>query len=718
LRSTGIITVLFLLVGGALEGQQTGAGASSISASLDTLAPPPLPATRPPRSRVVHSHMVVGRDEYLRRKASLKPRGDESAGPPSFETLNLMPESAPQPLLRDPVALAPTSSWEGIQERMLLAPPDPDIAVGPEDIIQVVNASIARFTRSGQQTDVMDFVQWYSALIPTVCPSGPDLCSLFDPSVRYDQLHGRFIIVITSNDGNIPTKSFWLISVSNGSTYSSGFKHFALDATLNGSTPTTTFLDYPQFGYDNNAVYLTGNFYRPNSDILVYAKIRILKKSELYNPATTTLTYQDIWGMKNEDNMLAASLRPAELRGPVGTGTPPGIFINASSNPPANSLSLWRVANPLGNAPGAALTTLKTGWTYNDPAPFRQKGSSLLMDPGDTRVLKAVMRNGVLYTSRNTGYSDQPTTVTYDRIDLNANTVTLQGRNQNGNFFYPAFHVPASQGPANTIPNPMIAGTSTDANGAQTYIGILNVKQGEDVFSSSDRWGDYFGSAIDPVQGGLWVFGEYAKPHIITEFGTESRWGTWTAYFPWSTSAQFTDVTSSSPYYDYINVMRQWSITSGCTPATYCPSSNVTRGQMAVFIIRAIMGDAFPFPATPYFTDVPSTDLYFRYIQKMRELGITSGCSATTYCPDDNVTRGQMAVFLVRGKLSGLFGDNFTFPQTPYFTDVSAADGFYRFVQKLRELGVTSGCTASAYCPNDPVTREQMAVFVVRAFLN
>ena len=76
---------------------------------------------------------------------------------------------------------------------------------------------------------------------------------------------------------------------------------------------------------------------------------------------------------------------------------------------------------------------------------------------------------------------------------------------------------------------------------------------------------------------------------------------------------------------------------------------------MAVFVVRtklkALLGDNFTFPATAYFTDVPPTDVWFPYIQKLRELGITVGCSTTTYCRDQFLTRGQMSVFLVRAFL-------------------------------------------------------------------
>src|SRR5262249_43316529 len=107
---------------------------------------------------------------------------------------------------------------------------------------------------------------------------------------------------------------------------------------------------------------------------------------------------------------------------------------------------------------------------------------------------------------------------------------------------------------------------------------------------------------------------------------------------------------------------------------------------------------------------------YFKFIQKMRELGITSGCSETRYCPDDTVTRGQMAVFLIRGRLGVAAGTAFPYPGTPFFTDVPANHPYFAFIQEMRQLATTSGCTATQYCPEDSTTRGQMAVFLIRAF--
>jgi hypothetical protein len=74
---------------------------------------------------------------------------------------------------------------------------------------------------------------------------------------------------------------------------------------------------------------------------------------------------------------------------------------------------------------------------------------------------------------------------------------------------------------------------------------------------------------------------------------------------------------------------------------------------MAAFIVRARLGvtfsQSFPYNATQPFADVDANNIFFAYIQKLRELGITTGCSATAFCPNDLNTRGQMGAFVARG---------------------------------------------------------------------
>jgi hypothetical protein len=184
------------------------------------------------------------------------------------------------------------------------------------------------------------------------------------------------------------------------------------------------------------------------------------------------------------------------------------------------------------------------------------------------------------------------------------------------------------------------------------------------------------------------------------------------------TAATFTDVPPSNIFFDFINVMYETGITAGCStsPLQYCPNSTTTRSEMAVFIIVAIEGgNNFPYTTTPYFTDVPPTDPYFKFVQKMKDLGITAGCTATMYCPNDPVTRGEMAVFIITGRYGNIA---FSYPATPYFSDVPSSSPFFPFVQKMAATGITAGCALGLYCPNDSLTRGEMAVFIVTGLLN
>jgi hypothetical protein len=97
----------------------------------------------------------------------------------------------------------------------------------------------------------------------------------------------------------------------------------------------------------------------------------------------------------------------------------------------------------------------------------------------------------------------------------------------------------------------------------------------------------------------------------------------------------------------------------------------------------------------------------------MYEDGITTGYSDGTYRPSENVTRGQMAAFIVRGK----FGETFTYNTTPYFSDVPASHGAFKYIQKVFESKIASGYSDGTYRPADNVNRAQMAAFIARAFL-
>jgi hypothetical protein len=180
-----------------------------------------------------------------------------------------------------------------------------------------------------------------------------------------------------------------------------------------------------------------------------------------------------------------------------------------------------------------------------------------------------------------------------------------------------------------------------------------------------------------------------------------------------TTPKTFNDVPPGFWAENYISAIACNNITTGCGGSNYCPGGIVTRGQMAAFIIRALYGEIFTFSPIPHFSDVPDTHMFFKYIQRMFEDGITTGCGGGNYCPGSSVTRAQMAAFIMRA----LYGENFSFLTTAHFSDVPDTHLFFKYIQRMFEEGITTGCTATTYCPSLVVTRAQMAVFLTRAFL-
>src|SRR4029079_13935061 len=89
--------------------------------------------------------------------------------------------------------------------------------------------------------------------------------------------------------------------------------------------------------------------------------------------------------------------------------------------------------------------------------------------------------------------------------------------------------------------------------------------------------------------------------------------------------------------------------TVGCGGGLYCVDNPTTRQQMAVFLIRARLGFCFSTPPATgtVFNDVPRSNIYAPWIEELQRQGLTAGCGGGNYCPDDSVTRAQMAVFLL-----------------------------------------------------------------------
>ncbi|MEQ8840500.1 MAG: S-layer homology domain-containing protein [Acidimicrobiales bacterium] len=227
------------------------------------------------------------------------------------------------------------------------------------------------------------------------------------------------------------------------------------------------------------------------------------------------------------------------------------------------------------------------------------------------------------------------------------------------------------------------------SNGAELWSVGLNSSTGARVTATSD--GELFVAYSNVL----------SAPGAVVRFAASSGGGG-----GGGGGTGFTDVPAGAFYTDAVAWLKNEGITTGTSPTTYSPDGLVTRGQMAAFLWRMV-GEPGNNPAHG-FSDVPEGTFYAEAVRWLKEEAITTGTTPSTYSPDDNVTRAQMAAFLHR--LAGAPDGN----PAHGFSDVPDSSFYAEAVRWLKDQGITTGTSATTYSPNDNVTRGQMAAFLFR----
>ncbi|HEX2154033.1 MAG TPA: S-layer homology domain-containing protein [Acidimicrobiia bacterium] len=177
----------------------------------------------------------------------------------------------------------------------------------------------------------------------------------------------------------------------------------------------------------------------------------------------------------------------------------------------------------------------------------------------------------------------------------------------------------------------------------------------------------------------------------------------------------FVDVPADHIFDDAISWLAERGITRGCNPpdnTRFCPDELLTRGQMAAFLVRAFGYSGGD--GADRFTD-DDNSIFEAAIDRLAGAGVTFGCNPpdnTRFCPNEFVSREQTAAFLVRAlDLDDDGGGDL-------FTDDDNSI-FEAAIDRLAAAGVTFGCNPpenSRFCPDHLVTRGQIAAFFYRAF--
>jgi hypothetical protein len=717
----------------------------------------------------------------------------------------------------------PTISFNGMDFNLNGAghPPDPVGDVGPNHFIQAVNTSIGIFNKTtGAPISTFTFNSlWSGAATGTPC----DTSHRGDPTVIYSKQNDRFIVadfswtslqngpyyecIAVSKTSNPVTGGWWLYA-------------FRADDATHPWLP-----DYPKMGIWPDGLYMTANMFdclNSSCSSATYKEVRVYAFNivDLVNGAVLRSVVADTSSSR-------FSLLPSNYRGtPPPAGTP-----NYVAGESIASFS-WEVfkfqvdyATPANSTFTGPTNVSQASYVLAaDPVPEPAPGNNT-DTLADRAMMQAQYRNiaGVesLWVNHTTGTpsASTPTGIQWAQINVTGgtvNTTPVQQQIFNNaadglNRFMGALAVDNAGNIAlgytasssAVAPDIRYAGRlSTDALNQlpQSETTMLpsvtrSVQTGNCGPGPCTRWGDYSAMTVDPVdectfwytnmyfpvEGLNWVtrIGSFKFPTctcmftldrdhqsfaanggngtvnvtasdatcdwtasttstFITITSGSSGTGNGTVQYSVAVNAgstirnntitiagqtftvyqgiNFLDVPSNDPFYTDIGKLAARNVTVGCGSGNYCPNDLVTREQMAAFILRAKGEFNPPPPASQRFDDVPPGNPFYNLIDRLAALGITVGCQASPplYCPSNPVKREQMSAFIMRGL--GVF--NLPTPSTQRFDDVPPINQFYNFIDRLAVLQITLGCSAAPplYCPTSDVTRAQMAAFLVRAF--
>src|SRR2546430_10648639 len=454
-----------------------------------------------------------------------------------------------------------------------LTPPDVQVAVGPEHVVEAVNIELGVYSKLG--------ASMATYVLPIIFSTGSD--SLGDPRIQYDGLSGRWFVTV----GDFSTGQV-LIAASKSTDPTDGWSTYRVP-----SSPTPECLDQPILGVGTLNVIVSVNVYSDCfSATYTYngAQFWVVNKTDL----TTGALSPSVW--LSSRYVTDFSIHPVRM-----DGLSPIQYMVATfwevSNDTSNVLQLFDLS---GSPPGAvAVSETDLAMTMADlPPPSRQLGTFYTLDTADFRTADAVWSRGILWLGFNEVCKGILWTACVRLIELDTNASVIRQdfrlSSTSQNYFYPALAVDAAGNLAllagyasdNDYPGLIATGRLTgDPPGVLQPPVLVRPGSGGDRSSghanpSQCRYGDYFGASADPSDPTqLWLAGEFGR-------GSTLGWGTYI-----------------SPVRMKAMLMLNYSVDSGPVPSRGPMLHFVLNGTTNSIVLGTDSTAFLPDPGTAWYID-------------------------------------------------------------------------------------------------------------------
>lgn len=400
-------------------------------------------------------------------------------------------------------------------------PPDTIVAAGPSHVLEATNSGLRLSSKDNTNVQVATTPEFFAR---------PNKF-LFDPKVYFDRISNRFFAIILEFDTS-PRTSIIHLAISRSptpSSLSSGWCRYRFSGLASG-----TAADFPGLGMNENWLAVTSNNFRFSDDEFDRSLIKVVNKSVLVNntnscPAIRVFSYSNAESFTIQPALhyIASNL----------SGNP--LFMVSTVFGTSNVYELWRIKGPVGSRPTLTKTNV-TGQTYSIPPNAKHKGTGVLYDTGDNRMLHVAFRNGSLWSSFSTGcsFGVPPNESCLRAVQIVPNELSgitgfegSFGGGANRFFWMPAIAVNQSNDIVvafqQSSPGLFLGTAYTGKRAAASRFepfrvarpGQCNLSDVDD--SGRNRTGDYTGAQADPVDTSFWIAGEFPSA-----FSGRCEWNT------------------------------------------------------------------------------------------------------------------------------------------------------------------------------------------------